>query len=157
MSTSTFFLWNFDWNWSLSSKRHFEKKIIFISCPVSDVWRHSETSFCHFSLILPLNSRFKPWNLVFRKSRSWLKFFDMIRGKLWKKFHTMPHIRHMTSFVYVILLMFSNYITWLLFQLLRNVFSNEDDDWSCSTWSENHSENDMFLVIFLVFNLGRHT
>ena len=47
----------------------------------------------------------------------------MIRGTFWKKyFHTMSHIRHMTSFVNVILLIFSNYITWLLFQALRNSF-----------------------------------
>ena len=94
------------WSW-------FEK-VVFITCSDSEVRRHSKTSF---SLISPLNWHFKPWKLVFRKSWSLLKLFNMIRETPWKNnlFHNMLHIQHMTSFVYVIRLIFGSYLTWLLF------------------------------------------
>ena len=91
MNTSICFLWNFDhrWSWSSSLSEIFEKKSL-ISCPVCHARRQLEMSFCHFSLILPLNWRFKPWNLVFRKRWSWLKLFNTIRETFWKKNNFIP-------------------------------------------------------------------
>ena len=40
---------------------------IFISCPVYDVGRHLKTSFCHFSLILPLSWLLSPNTWFFGK------------------------------------------------------------------------------------------
>ena len=82
----------------------------------------------------------------------------MIRGKFWKSFfNTMPHIRHMTSFVYVILLISGNCITWMLFQALRNV-----SRWRCSLkllnmtnktfWKYPRSQHILLLWLLLLIN-----
>ena len=59
-------------------------------------------------------------------------------------FYTLSHIRHCTSFVYVIPLIFSSFITIAVLSTQKYLFQNEDDNWSCPTWPNKQSENIIF-------------